>query len=42
MKLSNDKSMEGGHVKDNFTIGLVYGVVWIVSCTLHKQFLRES
>ena len=42
MKLINDKAMEGGHVKDNLKIGLVYGVVRAASCALHKHVLRES
>ena len=42
MKLRYGKAMEGEHVKDDVKIGLVYGVVWASSCTLHKHFLRES
>ena len=42
MKLSNDKAMEGAHVKDDFKIALVCEAVWVTLCALHKNVLRKS
>ena len=42
MNIRDGKDMEGEHVKDEFRIGLIYGVVWAGSLTLHKHVLRES
>ena len=42
MNLTNDKVMEGGHVKHNFKTGLVYEVVWDALYTIQKHLLTKS